>query len=417
MPLFARVGAPALAAIVSWVAAATASAAIVGEVSPTTAIGATSNAQALSNGSASGFSTFSALARLRADSPRATGSIGYRLGYTHYFVGTQDTLSNELLATSALELARPLTLSLNAGAILSRTSNAGITSNLAGQAALPGSRLYFGTSAGEQLAYAPTQALRLSEQLSVSRVDYPSSSQAGATGRPSTALTGGLRAEYTWTRNTLSLETTGTDLYAEAGTDPLGMLVPAGRTRFAEGLVGLRRELSLTMSAQLQAGAAWLQEPAGRAVWLPAAIATVAYRQLLWYATLSLQHAPITNLFLGVATINDQASLNLTLPLDPGELVVVAGFASYAHARVALAANTMAAPYDYDQILVGSMLSVRFRQRPVFGSLMYSLIDQRGTSSTAGQGLDVIRHTLMLNVTAFFQWGPGTPPLLGGGTL
>jgi hypothetical protein len=402
------------AALASWVAAAPARGAFVGEVEPTASVGATSNAQALSTGEASAFSTVTALGRVRVESQRATLSVGNRVGFTHYFVGTQDALSDELLATSTIEIARPLVLSLHAGAALSRTSNV-TTTSAPGQAALPGSRLYLASSAGEELAYSVTDRLRLSQQFNVARVDYPSSSAGAAIGRPSTALTAGVHAEDAWARDTISLDASGTDLLAEAGVDPLGMMVPAGTTRFATGMAGWRRELSLNWGAQLQGGAAWLQQPSGQAVWLPAVIAAVGYRHLPWFATLTLQHAPTANLFLGVATINDQALLNLTLPLDRGELVVLSGFTSYARARVALAATGTAAPYDYDQAAVGSTLSVRFRTLPLFGSLTYSLIDQRGTTATSGEALDIIRHTLMLNVTAIFQWGPAAATQVAGG--
>ena len=158
-----------------------------------------------------------------------------------------------------------------------------------------------------------------------------------------------------------------------------------------------------------------MRPPSGRVLTLPAGGATLGYRHLPWYATLTAQHAVVPNLFLGVATINDQVSSSLTLPLEPGQRYVLSGFASYGRARAADMSDPVLGAYSYNLLTVGSTLSVRFRDLPLYGSATYSLINQQGTTAMGGQ-LDVVRHTLMLNVTAAFSWGPGTPPP-GGGTL
>jgi hypothetical protein len=405
-------------AVAASFAAGAANAAVSYELSPAASLGATSNAQAISSGSASAFSTVGVMARVRGETPRSTESFGYRLGYTHYFVeGAQDSVGNEFIAQSAFAITQALSLSLNAAATLSRTSNVG-TTNVPGQATLPGSRLYLTSTATEVLAYAVTQRFHLAQGFSVGRNDYlGSSANVSAGARPATTLGADLRGDYNWTLDTLSLDVGGGYLTAAAGTDPAGMPIPRTDSYLLQATAGWRRELSLAWWASLQLGMAGLRGPSGQFSWMPAVVATAEYRHVPWYATLVASHGPAVNLYLGVATVNDQVSLRLTLPLDRGEQVVLSGAAAYTRGRAAETSDAVAGAYDYDQISASSILSVRYRNRPFFGSLMYSVMDQRGTSSMTGQGLDVIRHTLMLNFTAAFSWGPGTPPLLGGGLI
>jgi hypothetical protein len=399
-----------VAAVVCFAAPQRARAAVIYELSPAASVGATSNVQSLSNGTASVFSTISTSAVLRSEWPTARHTLAARLGLTHYFAeGARDTISGGLTGTSAFELTPALGLSLGANGMVSRAATLD-SAALAGQATVPGSPMYVATSASQGLTYLATTRLRLSQGLGVSRVDYLTSSfQSAATGRASTAVSAQVGASYAWTRDSASFGLSGIEQFTEAGVDPFGNFVPAGETLFGQAVLGWRRELSLVWSAELQGGVGVMQPPSGRVLTLPVAIATVGYRHLPWYATLTAQHTVVPNLFLGVATINDQASLSLTLPLEPGERYVLSGFGTYGRARPADTGDPVVGAYSYNLITVGSTLSVRFRDLPLFGSATYTLLSQQGTSSTGG-ALDVVRHTLMLNITAAFTWGPGTPP-------
>src|SRR5437764_5948390 len=158
MPVTRRVMA-VVGAVASWATAAPANAVVSYELSPATSLGATSNAQGISSGSPSVLSTVGVLGRVRGEGPRSTESFGYRLGYTHYFAeGAQDSVGNEFIAQAAFTITPELSVSLNAGATLSRTSNVS-TTNVDGQATLPGSRLYLTSAATEVLTYAATQRL------------------------------------------------------------------------------------------------------------------------------------------------------------------------------------------------------------------------------------------------------------------
>jgi len=307
---------------------------------------------------------------------------------------------------------------LTAGSIISRTSSVGTTS-VPGQAALPGSRLYVASSAGQGLGYQATQRLRLAQSFGVSRVDYLSESlQASPGGRPSTALSAGLRADYSWLINGASFDVSGTDLIAGPGTDPLGNPVLGGHTLLGQATVGWHHDYSPLWSSELRAGMGWMQPPSGKVTPLPAGSASLDYRRFPWNAGLTLSHAPVANMFVGTATVNDQAILRLTYPLDRGELVVVSGSASYTRARAADSSDPLASLYNYNQISAGGALSVRFRELPLYGSASYTLMDQIGTAPMGGNStLSLVRHVVLINLTAAFSWGPGTPPLMGGGMV
>jgi hypothetical protein len=400
------------AAIASWAAVPRARAAlVVYELSPATSVGATSNVQALTSGQASAFSSVTGMARLRVDTPRTHHSLSSRVAYTYYFVdGVRPTLAGDVNGSSSFDLSGAASLSLGAGAMITRTATVA-SLDLAGQATVPGSRLFVASSASQGLTYLATTRLSLSQGFGVNRVDYLTSSfETSPTGRSSTGLSARLGGSYAWRIDSLSLGGTGMILMANAGLDPLGNPVPAGNTLLGQGLAGWRRDLSTTWSAELQGGVGWMVPPSGKVLVLPAGIATIGYRHLPWYATLMLQHAAAPNLFLGIATINTQAALTVTLPLDRGERYVLAGFGSFARADVT---DPVAGAYNYNLISVGSSLSVRFRDLPLFGSVTYTLIDQHGTAPMGGT-LDVVRHTVMVNLTAAFMWGPGTPPVGGG---
>jgi hypothetical protein len=405
-------GALALVAVAPW-SVRPAQAEVVYELAPATLMGATSTSQALGNGEVSLFSSVSGLARVLREGPRVRFNLSYRFLYTHYFDTSRDTLGNELLATSAFDITGALTLSLAAGALASRTSVVD-ASTVAGQAAVPGSRLFVASSARQDLIYQATTRLRFLQGMGVNRVDYLSSSlDAGPTGQESTALSAQLRSDYAWTRDGLFIDTRGTDLIAGDRMTPAGMLVPGGHTLLGQAMAGWRRDISQAWSTELQGGGAFLFRPTGDVVSAPVGSAALDYRRLPWYSTLAVQRMPVLNYFLGVATINDQASLRLTVPLNRSEFAVLSGFAVYTRARPA---DPISAAYNYDQGAIGGTFSYRVKELPFTGSLTYTLIDQQGTTST-GEPLDLIRHTFFLNLTAAFQWGPRTPPAFAGGLI
>jgi len=125
-----------VAAVVCLAASQRAQAAVIYELSPATSVGATSNFQSVSSGSASAFSTVSTSAVLRADWPTARYTLAARLGLTHYFAeGARDTISGGVTGTSSFDLTQSLGLSFGANGMVSRAATID-SAALAGQATL-----------------------------------------------------------------------------------------------------------------------------------------------------------------------------------------------------------------------------------------------------------------------------------------
>lgn len=383
---------------------------------PTATVGVTTNATAVVNGARDEFSIIGATGRLQHRAARSTHSLSYRLGYTKYFQGNgTDTLTNELLGQSSFDLARALELRLNAGAVLSRTSQAGTLGLLVPQASATGSAMFLATTAGEEMAYAPTARWRFSESFTYSRVNYLFVDPA-PNRRPSTSLTGGGRVDWLHALDTYSLDARvtdfiTTDIAATATTPELN----GGHMLLAQALLGWRRELSLAWSAELQGGAAFLSNGPNPDLYVPAGIATVGFRRLTWFVTLQASQLPVVNLFQAFASVNDQASLRLTLPLDTRELTIVSAIGGVIYARAADAQGNLSRAYD--QQTGGVRVSGRHPRLPLSAALEYLFIHQNGGPGVGIPVQDLIRHTFMLHLTAAFSWGPGTPPLLEGGRL
>lgn len=386
------------------------------ELLPTATVGVNTNASAVVNGAHDEFTMLGALGRLQRRGARSTFSLGYRLGYTKYFQGNgTDTLANELLGQSSLELARALELRLNVGAILSRTSQVGTLGLLVPQASATGSAIYLATTAGEEMTYDPTPRWRLTESFTYTRVDYLFSDPA-PNRRPSTALTGGGRVDWTRALDTYSLDVHITDFLL--GPVPATATTPelfAGSMLLGQALVGWRRELSIAWSAELQAGAAYMSNGPNPDLYAPAGIVTLGYRWLTWYATLQASQLPVANLFQAFASVNDQASVRLVLPLDKRELMMVAATGAVIYARASDANGDLFRAYD--QQTAGARVSARHERLPFAAAFEYQFIHQNGGPGVGVPVGDLIRHVFMLHITAAFSWGPGTPPLLEGGRL
>jgi hypothetical protein len=302
-------------------------------------------------------------------------------------------------------------LQLGAGASLSRTSRIDLVALATGgsQASATGSSLYLATSAHQGLSFQPSARWRFSEVAAVNRIDYLSTTNLVL--RPATSISGGLRIDLINRRNTFSLDVRAIDLIADAApataTTPA---VPRTHSLLLQPLVGWRRELSLEWTAQLQLGAAMLFDQDRPDVVVPAGIATVDYRRQFWFATLTAARQPVANMFTALATINDQVVLNLTLPLDRGEFVAVGGFAGLVRAQVVDMAGELV--HAYDQRTVGARVGKRFKNLPLIAALEYSFIDQVGSSVGF---VSLRRHMAMFHLAGTYQFGPGTPPILGGG--
>jgi hypothetical protein len=404
--------AAALALALAGTAPISARAELTGELAPSVAVGVTTNAQANAARARDEITTLGVFGNLRARSPRTSHVLGAQVSYTHYWEGLGvDTLSSALTYSSAYQLSREWDFQLGAGAALSRTSRLDLIALASGgpQAATTGTALFLATNATQGVAYQPSAAWRFSQNAAVNRIDYLSTTNLVR--RPATTVAGGLRIDYVDRRNGYSLEGRVVDLIADpAAATSTAPAMPRSHSVLVETLAGWRRELSLEWTTQLQAGAAMLFDQNRPDIVVPAGRATVEYRRQLWFATLSAARTPVANMFTALATINDQVFLNLTLPLSRSELWAIGGFAGLVHARVVGPTGELVSAFD--QRSAGARVGKRFKELPLVAALEYSVIDQDGS---AGGFVSLVRHLLMFHIAGTFQFGPGTPPIIGGG--
>ena len=232
-----------------------------------------------------------------------------------------------------------------------------------------------------------------------------------STGATTTAVIGILGVDWVQGRNTYSAD-------AEQSGSSTTATVPgaiASGEIFVSALTGgWRRELSVSWAAALRAGAMAVYRWGGPAVFEPVGSATLDYRDLPWFVTLSVSHGAATNFFSGGTTVNDQALLRATVPLTVRELYVLGGYAGFTHARFLTEQGGLASAYD--EWAAGGFLTARLARLPFWAALEYGVIDQTSSSSaTAGLAPNLLRQTILLSIGGTFTWGPGTPPLLQGG--
>jgi hypothetical protein len=401
----------AVAAAAVLLLAGRASAQLAFALDPSLGIGYTDNANASpTDPIGSGFATVSAIARLEYHGLTSEYALGYRFAATRYFANAGiDTTSHEVTGAATFHLSPDLSLRFAAGGALGRTSalTAVPTTVTTPQAALPGSSRFVSANAAEELTFDPHPQWRLTQGLTASTVKYRDLVPEA----PRNSTLGGLvRVEHPIGLETPSLELSVTDFLLTGGAPGR---VPATPFHFimlvAEA--GWGHEWSPILTSNLQGGLATMTPSVGGTTYVPAGRAAVSYRRLAWFATVSVEQQPVPNLLTGQATINDTLLANVTLPLEPREQLVLAGTAALAYARVPDLQGEL--HHAYDLWSLTGVLSYRFIRAPLYLSLLYALVDQRG----AGTGLDLFRQTITLNLTGSFLWGPGTPPEFGGGGL
>ncbi len=386
------------------------------EVVATTSAGATDNALASPTGQAEtsdGFGIVSVGGRSLYRGARSREMFGLQLMRTQYLVARAgDVTSGTLTLASEINLNAALDFTLGASAMLSETTGIalGDPATVTPEAVLSAPHTYLASAVNQGLAYAPNTRHSYLELLSVSQVRYLGQSEALPT---NTAVMGRLRANWSWVRDTLSIEATLTDSYLPFATPGAIGIFAQGTVLMPQLLLGWRRELSLRWSGELQAGALALVNLDGKGVVAPAGRATLEYRDTAWFATLVASQAPVANLYLGQATVSDQVLARLSLPLDKRELVILSGVGSYIFARLTDGQGNLTR--GFTQWSAGPSLMVRFAHLPFLGAVEYTLTDQTGDDGTGGGVIpSLVRQTLMVTFGGTFAWGPGTPPLLHG---
>lgn len=363
-------------------------------------------------------------ARLRYDAARSAHALAYRAGYTRFIGGEgADTFSNDLTVSSSFTLSARLTLALGGGVTLSRTSGVDPRdlTTVTPQASMSGTRMFLATTARQSLAYLPNARRAYTETLSAGQVHYLSApvpatgaGPAAMTSLPTTTvINAGARASFAQARDVFFGDAQLGDSFISGGDELPDSAFSRGHVFLGQLAAGWRRDLNAVWSAAVQAGPTIVFKWGGPGVIAPGGSIAVNYQQSPWFATVTASQAPAPNLFLGEATINDQLLGRLALPLNRRETFFVTATGGYIYARVAN--GDLQVTRAYDQLTGGLACAWRPLQLPLFASLSYTVVDQRGSSGAGREIPDLARQTVMLNAGGLFAWGPGTPPLFGGG--
>jgi hypothetical protein len=349
-------------------------------------------------------------ARVRYRGARAEHALGYRLNVTRYLRTALTTQSHEVAALSAFTLSATLDLHLGASVTYARTSAfSGVDAMTYMLQGVPGGdRQYVALAANEELSYQPNPRRRYSQAIRCSNLQYVNV-PAGMPAAQTTTVGTMLRAQWEAARDLLSAQLDVTEAHTVTGNQD------AVDTILVTALGGWRRELSVAWSLDTQAGAMGIFTPQLDGVIGPAGMATLGYRRVAWFASLTVAQAPALNVFTGSATINDQAVARLALPLTKDERLNVIGFGGYTYARAAFSPRSgWSSQRVYDQRMAGVSLTAHARTLPFWSSLEYSLMDQHGNVDTGGNYPDLRRQTIMLTVGGAFVFGAGAPPVFRG---
>lgn len=340
-------------------------------------------------------------------------SLTFSFGYTHYLQNLgPDSVSDALAWQSSFNLTGALDLRVAATASLARISRVDVTDPtlVMPQALAQGSTYALGTGVNEGLTYRANGKRTYTQSLGVSQVYYV---EAAAPMPTSTNFAAQVRGSQLVRNDTVFLEAIAGDTYT--APDPSIQQTPftEGNVIIAQINVGWQHVISAAWAAQVQAGPVATFKPAGPGVIAPGFAIVVSYRHLPWFATLTLAQTASPNLFIGQSTINDQAAARVALPLNRRETLFVSGVASYIYARIATEQGSLERAFD--QRTAGVALTARLSRLPIGASLQYAYVDQHGNDTPGREVPDLQTQTATLNVGGYFSWGPGTPPLFGGG--
>src|SRR5262245_5978878 len=311
------------------------------ELAPNAGGGAADNVSATGQHYGDTFTLVGGNARLSYNGLRVTHVLSYGLAYSKYMQKRYpDTLANSLSWFSAITPSPLWTLSLGANGALARSSGIDVANagTFIPESVVAGSAHYLTTNATEVLELRPSARWKYSEGLTATYVRYLDSTiNDMPAALPRTfVLSLALRGEREVGRDAFSGEVDAADsstTYEVNGAMPR----PSGEYLIGRALAGWRRELSPVWSTSLQAGPAvsYQVRPQGTGVLSPAAIASLNYNSIPWFASLTLTQTPAANAYLGAAILSDQAIVRLAVPLTRNERLVTTAFGGYIYARIA----------------------------------------------------------------------------------
>lgn len=395
---------------------------VIFQLEPVVGVGATDNANVTATGTerqSDSYTNVGGNARVSYTRQRTSFNLGYRVGYTQYLsTAGETTLTNNLALRGSAELSPTVKLGIGANATLSRASGVDPIdpTTAQAQAMISGTTQYLGTGASEELGFTPTPRQGFGQSLSVTQMRYldtlPMANGMSLAEPTTTFIALGLNTNREMGLNQFSLSLDGGDSFRSSVAGMPYDPYADGHTFMGKLMAGWRREISPLWTATLQAGPSVIVKLDGSGVLAPAFAASANYAHAPWFASVSVLQSPSPNLFLGEATINDQAIARLALPITRSGRFFMAGWGGYTYARIA--DQTQHLTRLYDQFVGGLSLAGHISNWPLAWSLNYTVVSQRGSAMPAEPVEDLARQSLFFTLRGAFAWGPGTPPLFGG---
>jgi hypothetical protein len=413
----------ALAAAASVLGAGRARAETTYDFLPSATFGITDNASAAPNGAAArhgdGFSILSATGRAHKLTLSSDNSLGLRVSDTFYYRGYGPTaLMVELAGVSSMTLGASWQLRLAAALTYGQTSSptrVDINSGL--PTVVPsGANPYLSGSASQEGLYSWSPRTRLVEALRWAGVDYLNRENppAGSMGVPvnfNFIVGGTLRFEHDVVDNLFMVEGNLTDSVVPGRNEVAAHL--AEHVFLANLVAGWRRDFGLEWSTELTAGALGIFDDLGTSIIRPAGSATVGYRRLYWYGTLTAFQAAVPNVFVAAATITDSVFARVALPLGLSERYYVLGYGGFTYSQLVQPQGTFR---GYDLWTGGASFTARSEKYPFWGSIDYMISSQTGNiGDFPGATIpDLERQSLMLTIGCAFTTGHEQPPIFHG---
>ena len=337
--------------------------------------------------------------------------------YTKYIQDRGPSTWTAMLAwASAFKLSTVVDLGVGAQASVSQTSAVVTDLTMTTLVVTPAPASYYASATATQtLSFTPTPRQVYGEALAVSQLRYVGGSTALPT---TTVVTGKLRGGWLFAHDTLFLEPSASDSFSSgSGTTTTGTITtaipPGSQVIAAQLMAGWQHEVGIAWSTVLSAGPLAIIQTDRDTVYNFAALASISFHRLPWFASLSVSQVPVPNLYIGALTLNDDAFLRAAVPLTRNQLLFLAAYGGYLYARIADTQGNL--HHAFDLITAGASLNYKFQRHPLAMSLLYTISDQHGVPvPPATSSLDIERQTLMVTLTGVFSWGPGTLPLFMG---
>ena len=387
-------------------------------LTPSAAVGISNNPSGLSTtaqtpSSVQGFGMFGLGSQIQMTAARSTHRVGYGFRMIYYPQSTTSgNQSHSLTWLSDFTLSARTSLHVEEDvSVYGFSSIFGVdpaaTINVNGAPVSATASSIFNSTTTQSFVYQPNGLERYGQTLVVSYMRAFSE----ASTIPKTLRVGGtLRADRIYGANAYSLSFLPDLLkvLSPRPVDPVTNIRPTDQALTLQLLAGWRRDFSVTTSFGVEAGPVIVLGVGDSAAVGPAAIATLGYRWVPWYATIVASQQPVVNPYLGEVLMGDSVAVRLRLPIDSRETFVANGIASITYAReLSPTHDFVLSPHAYTSFSMGASCGYRFERIPIVLSLDYTNTYQEGETTSIRTYPSTHRQSLSLAATGNFAWGEG----------